>query len=250
MAVQSDVELIEELERLRGELALREQEAADKERQLERYAADLRETVKQERARAHELKRSYMATVRALSNAVEARDAYTRKHAERVTAYGMKIARVLGLSVSETAELEFGFLLHDIGKLAIPDSILYKPGRLTAEERALVVQHPVVGAEIVRDIEFLAQPMQVVRYHHERWDGSGYPDGLAGEEIPLSARVFAVADVLDALTSDRPYRRASPLGEARAMIVAESGEHFDPRVIEAFKQIPDATFERIRRETR
>ena len=250
MAVQSEMGLIDELVRLRAELRRREREAADKELQLQRYAADLRETFKQERARAHELQRSYMATVRALSNAVEARDAYTRKHAERVTAYGMRIARALGLSVPDVADLEFGFLLHDIGKLAIPDSILYKPGQLTAEERALVVQHPVVGAEIVRDIEFLAQPMQVVRHHHERWDGTGYPDGLAGEDIPLSARIFAVADVLDALTSDRPYRTASPLDVARDMIVAESGQHFDPRVIEAFKKIPDETFERIRRETR
>jgi ribonuclease P protein subunit RPR2 len=241
--------LEQEVERLREELVHREREAADKERQLQRYAADLRDTFKQERARTRELKRSYMATVRALSNAVEARDAYTRKHAERVTAYGMEIARALGLPVSDAPELEFGFLLHDIGKLAIPDSILYKPGELTPEERALVVQHPVVGAEIVRDVEFLAQPMQVVRHHHEHWDGSGYPDCLAGDEIPLSARVFAVADVLDALTSDRPYRNASPLHVARQMIVAESGTHFDPRVIEAFKTIPDETFERIRRET-
>ena len=250
MVVQSDVGLIQELERLRRELARREREAAEKERQLERYATDLRETFKQERARAQELRRSYMATVRALSNAVEARDAYTRKHAERVTAYGLEIAKAYGPPVSNQPDLEFGFLLHDIGKLAIPDSILYKPGQLTAEERALVVQHPVVGAEIVRDIEFLAQPMQVVRHHHERWDGTGYPDGLAGEDIPLSARIFAVADVLDALTSDRPYRTASPLDVARDMIVAESGQHFDPRVIEAFKKIPDETFERIRRETR
>ncbi len=249
MAVQSDAELAQELERLREELVHREREAADKEQQLERYAADLRETFKRERARSHELKLSYMATVRALSNAVEARDAYTRKHAERVTAYGMEIARALGLSVTDAPELEFGFLLHDIGKLGIPDSILYKPGELTPEERALMVQHPVVGAEIVRDIEFLARPMHVVRHHHERWDGSGYPDGLAGEEIPLSARVFAVADVLDALTSDRPYRSASPLHVARKMILAESGTHFDPRVIEAFNTIPDETFERIRRET-
>ncbi len=248
MAVQTEVELVQELERLREQLAHREREAADKERQLERYAADLRETFKRERARSHELKLSYMATVRALSNAVEARDAYTRKHAERVTAYGMEIARALGLSVTDAPEFEFGFLLHDIGKLGIPDSILFKPGELTPEERALVVQHPLVGAEIVRDIEFLAQPMRVVRHHHERWDGSGYPDGLAGEEIPLSARVFAVADVLDALTSDRPYRNASPLHVAREMIVAESGTHFDPRVIEAFNTIPDETFERIRRK--
>ncbi len=248
MAVQTEAELLHELERLREELVHREREAADNERQLERYAADLRETFKRERARSHELKLSYMATVGALSNAVEARDAHARKHAERVSAYGIEIARALGLPVTDAPELEFGFLLHDIGKLAIPDSILYKPGELTPEERALMAQHPVVGAEIVRDIEFLAEPMHVVRHHHERWDGSGYPDGLAGEDIPLSARVFAVADVLDALTSDRPYRSGSPLQVAREMIVAESGTHFDPRVIEAFNTIPDATFERIRRE--
>jgi ribonuclease P protein subunit RPR2 len=250
MVVQSDVGLIQELERLRRELARREREAAEKERQLERYATDLRETFKQERARAHELRRSYMATVRALSNAVEARDAYTRKHAERVTAYGMEIARVHGLPMSDAPDLEFGFLLHDIGKLAIPDSILYKPGRLTPDERALIIEHPVVGAEIVRDIEFLRQSTKVVRHHHERWDGQGYPDGLAGEEIPLSARVFAVADVLDALTSDRPYRSASSLLVARQMIVAESGTQFDPSVIADFNTIDDEVFERIRRDLR
>src|SRR5512142_3170971 len=126
MAVRSEPELIQQIERLRAELARREQEAADKERQLERYAADLRETFKQERSRSQELQRSYMATVRALSNAVEARDAYTGKHAERVTAYGIEIARGMGMPVNGRPEIEFGFLLHDIGKLAISDAILYK----------------------------------------------------------------------------------------------------------------------------
>src|SRR5512142_1293364 len=130
MPVRSEPELIQEIERLRAELARREQEAADKERQLERYAADLRETFKQERVRSQELQRSYTATVRALSNAVEARDAYTGKHAERVTAYGMEIARALGLPLADAPELEFGFLLHDIGKVAIPDAILYMPASL------------------------------------------------------------------------------------------------------------------------
>src|SRR5436305_15243284 len=125
MAVRSEPELVQEIERLGAELAQRDQEAADKERQLERYARDLRETYKQERKRASELQRSYMATVRALSNAVEARDAYTGKHAERVTAYGIEIARSTGMQ-HDSPELEFGFLLHDIGKVAIPDSILYK----------------------------------------------------------------------------------------------------------------------------
>ena len=245
MSVRSETELIREIERLRAELELREREAAQKERQLERYAADLRETFKQERSRAEELERSYTATVSALSNAVEARDAYTGQHAERVTAYGMEIAHAVGLRVDELPGLEFGFLLHDIGKVAIPDAILYKPESLTAEERTLMEQHPLIGAQIVGRVGFLDGALGVVRSHHERWDGQGYPDGLSGEEIPLAARVFAVADVLDALTTDRPYRPASPLSVAREMITAASGTQFDPRVVEAFNSIPDAVFERI-----
>jgi ribonuclease P protein subunit RPR2 len=245
MSVQSETELVQEIERLRAELSAREREATAKERQLERYAADLRETFKQERARAQELRHSYTQTVRALANAVEARDAYTGKHAERVAAYGLEIARSIGLRTSDRPELEFGFLLHDIGKVAIPDAILYKPGALTDEERALMEQHPVIGAQIVRGIAFLEEAVDVVRSHHERWDGNGYPEGLAGEDIPLSARAFAVADVLDALTTDRPYRPASPLGVAREMIAAESGTHFDPSVIEAFNSIEDVTLKNI-----
>lgn len=250
MSVESEIGLIDEIVRLRAELRNREREAADKELQLQRYAADLRETFKQERARAQELRRSYMATVRALSNAVEARDAYTGKHAERVTAYGLEIARRLQPELRMTPELEFGFLLHDVGKVAIPDAILYKPGALTQEERALMARHPVVGAEIVHGIEFLAEAAEVVRSHHERWDGTGYPDGLAGEQIPLAARVFSVADVLDALTTDRPYRHAYSLSYARGMIVAESGKQFDPRVVDAFSSIADEVFERIASDIR
>jgi ribonuclease P protein subunit RPR2 len=246
MAVRSDSELIREIERLRAELARRERESADKERQLERYAADLRETFKNERARSQELHQSYMATVRALSNAVEARDAYTHKHAERVAAYGMEIAHALGLSLGELPEIEFGFLLHDIGKVAVSDRILFKPDELSPKERELMEEHPIKGSEIIGHIEFLGDAAAVVRSHHERWDGGGYPDRLAGEEIPIAARVFAVADVLDALTSRRPYRPASPLGVAREMINAECGSHFDPQVVEAFNTIPDETFEQIK----
>ncbi len=189
-----------------------------------------------------------MATVRALSNAVEARDAYTGKHAERVTAYGIEIARALGIPSAELAELEFGFLLHDIGKLAIADAILFKPGPLTDEERALMAQHPLAGAEIVGGIEFLARAAAVIRSHHERWDGLGYPDGLAGAEIPLAARVFSVADVLDALTTDRPYRPASSLAVTREMISTQAGRQFDPHVVAAFNTLPDQTFVGIRTE--
>jgi ribonuclease P protein subunit RPR2 len=245
VVVGGEIELMQEIERLRAELARREREAADKERQLEAYARDLRETFIQERARAAELRSSYMATVRALSNAVEARDAYTYKHAERVAAYGLELARALGLPLTEVPEIEFGFLLHDIGKVAVPDAILYKPSALTDEERALMARHAVIGAEIVDGIEFLGDAALVVRFHHERWDGTGYPDGLSGEDIPLSARVFAVADVLDALTTDRPYRPSLPLRTARRIIVAERGKQFDPAVVAAFETISDERFEEI-----
>jgi ribonuclease P protein subunit RPR2 len=248
MAATDTAELTREIERLRAELARREREAADKERQLERYAADLRDTFKQERERAQQLQRSYMATVRALSNAVEARDAYTGKHAERVTAYGIELAHVMSLSLTEDPATEFGFLLHDIGKVAIPDAILYKPGRLTDKERALMRQHPLIGAEIIAGIDFLGAAGNVVRSHHERWDGGGYPDGLAGERIPIAARVFALADVLDALTTDRPYRPASPLAEARRMIVAGAGSQFDPAVVRAFTSVSDERLREIAEE--
>jgi putative nucleotidyltransferase with HDIG domain len=237
-----------EIEQLRSDLAVLERRAAEKEQQLERYAADLRETFKQERERTIELQRSYMATVRALANAVEARDAYTGKHAERVAAYALVIARAAGLDLAGDREVEFGFLLHDIGKVAVPDAILFKPDRLTTPERIVVEQHPLTGWQIVREIDFLGQAREVIRSHHERWDGGGYPDGLAGEEIPLSARVFSVADVLDALTTDRPYRLASPIAEARALIVRDAGTHFDPGIIDAFGRVSDATFEKIRAE--
>ena len=186
-----------------------------------------------------------MATVRALSNAVEARDANTGRHAERVTRFAIEIGRELGLPAPDAPEVEFGFLLHDVGKLAIPDAILFKPGPLTSEERTLMSQHTIVGAEIMRDIEFLAEASKVARSHHERWDGSGYPDGLAGEQIPSNARAFAVADVFDALTTNRPYRVALGVAQARAMIDEQSGVHFDPRVVEAFRRIGDDVLRRI-----
>ncbi|HUZ29845.1 MAG TPA: HD-GYP domain-containing protein [Solirubrobacteraceae bacterium] len=245
-----DTALTAEIDRLRAALAQEERDAAAREQQLQRYAADLRESFKRERAQAEELARSYKATVQALSNAVEARDAYTGKHAERVTAYGLELSQMIGMSVEDAPELEFGFLLHDIGKVAIPDAILYKPEALTHSERALMAQHPVIGADIVRGIEFLSGAIPVVRSHHERWDGRGYPDGLHGEDIPLAARAFAVADVLDALTTDRPYRPASPLSVARDMITAARGTQFDPQVVDAFTAIPDATFLRIAADLR
>ncbi|HEX8102701.1 MAG TPA: HD-GYP domain-containing protein [Solirubrobacteraceae bacterium] len=231
---------------LREELARHEREAADRQRQLERYATDLRETFKQERAAAAELRRSYVATVRALANAVEARDAYTGKHAERVAAYGVEIAAAVGLRLTDNPEIEFGFLLHDVGKVAVPDAILFKAEPLTEDEFRLIARHPVIGSQILRDVDFLGEAKLVVRHHHERWDGKGYPDGLAGEDIPLAARVFAVADALDALTTDRPYRPASSWGAARAEIRAGAGTQFDPRVVDAYDQVSDDALAAIR----
>jgi HD-GYP domain-containing protein (c-di-GMP phosphodiesterase class II) len=220
----------------------------EKERQLERYAADLRETFKAERARSAQLRASYMATVRALANAVEARDAYTGHHAERVAAYGLELARASGLEIADDPQTEFGFLLHDVGKVAVPDAILFKPAPLTDEERVLMERHPVIGWEILRDIDFLGDAKLVVRHHHERWDGRGYPDSLAGENIPPAARVFAVADTLDALTTSRPYRSASSFAEARAVIRANAGTQFDPAIVDAYDTVADAELERIRTE--
>jgi len=231
---------------LRARLEQTERQAAARQRQLERYAADLREVFKQERARAQELRQSYMATVRALSNAVEARDAYTGKHAERVAAYGMELARVAGLEVGNSPQIEFGFLLHDVGKVGVPDAILFKSSALTEEEYALVRRHPVIGSEILRDVDFLGEGKLVVRHHHERWDGRGYPDGLRGDDIPLAARVFAVADALDALTTDRPYRPASTFADARTVVRAGAGTQFDPAVVAAYEEVPDETFAGLR----
>jgi len=237
-----------EIDRLRAELDHQARVARDKERQLERYASDLRETFKAERARTEQLRASYVATVRALTNAVEARDAYTGKHAERVAAYGLELARHVDPRLAPDPQVEFGFLLHDVGKVAVPDGILHKPDHLLAEERALMRCHPVVGHEILHGIEFLAGAAEVVRHHHERWDGRGYPDGLAGEEIPLAARVFSVVDALDAMTTDRPYREGVSIAQARSEIGAMAGSQFDPSVVAKLAEIPDETLERIRME--
>ncbi len=232
--------LRDEVRRLQAELSRREREAIDTERQLEIYALDMREICRQQRSRAQMMGNGYRATVTALANAVEARDRYTGKHAERVAAYGMEIVSKVDTHLADDPSTEFGFLLHDVGKVGIADAILLKDGPLSRRERALMQQHPIIGETIVHD--FLGDGTVLVRSHHERWDGKGYPDKMGGDEIPLAARVFAVADVLDALTSDRPYRPASPVWEARAMIIAQSGRHFDPVAIEAFESITDERF--------
>ena len=209
-----------------------ERSAAAKEQQLERYAADLRETFKRERERRHELRRSYMATVRALCNAVEARDAYTGKHAERVAAYGMEIARVLDAPFADDPEVEFGFLLHDVGKVAVPDEILRKPGPLTAAELGEIRRHSRIGAELVARVEGLHAIVPWILHSHEHFDGSGYPDGLSGNGIPLASRILLVADAFDAMMSDRPYRDAVSREAALRELEEHAGGQFDPDCVE------------------
>ena len=233
---------------LREQLEEQRRIAEEKEHQLQLYAADLRDTFVAERARAEELRASYVATVRALTNAVEARDAYTGKHAERVAAYGLELTRRIDAHLAADPETEFGFLLHDVGKVAIPDGVLYKTTDLGDEEQSLMRRHPVIGYDIVQGIEFLSDAAMIVRHHHERWDGQGYPDGLRGEEIPLAARIFAVADALDAMTTDRPYRPGFSFERARAEIRSGAGTQFDPAVVEQLGALPDEAIERIRAE--
>ncbi len=230
---------------LQARLDRTEREAHARQQQLERYAADLREVFKQERSRAQQLRANYKATVQALSNAVEARDAYTGKHAERVAAYGLAIARAAGIDVADEPQLEFGFLLHDIGKVGVPDAILFKPAALSKDEFTCIASHAAIGSEILRHVDFLSEATLIVRHHHERWDGAGYPDGLKGEQIPLAARVFAIADTLDALTSDRPYREAVGWDAARTVIHEGTATQFDPAVIAAYDTLGDDTFARL-----
>ena len=159
--------------------------------------------------------------------------ARARGHAERVAAYGLALAEVYGMRLADEPQIEFGFLLHDVGKVAVPDAILFKPGPMTEVERSVMQQHPVTGTEIVRDIEFLGAAREVIRSHHERWDGAGYPDGLAGEQIPIISRIALVCDAYHAMTSDRPYRAAMAPDAARREIAANAGSQFCPASAQA-----------------
>jgi HD-GYP domain-containing protein (c-di-GMP phosphodiesterase class II) len=179
----------------------------------------------------------FLQTVTALAQAVEMRDEYTGNHTQRVTVYSLLLAEEMGLSDLDRRRLQVATLLHDIGKIAIDDQILRKPGRLSEPEFENMKAHVVHGWEIVQMIPGLAWALPVVRGHHERWDGRGYPDGLAGEDIPLTARVVAVADAFDAMTSDRPYRQGMPAARAFAELVNGAGTHFDPNCVAAFLRV-------------
>src|SRR6202030_2715824 len=196
----------------------------------------------------NDLTRSYDITLEALGDALDLKDKETEGHSRRVTAFTIAIARAMGLAGDQIRIIARGAFLHDIGKMAIPDDILRKPGKLTSEQTAIMREHCYKGYQIVKKIPFLQDACDIIYSHQERFDGSGYPRGLRGTEIPLGARIFSVADTLDAIISDRPYRPARTLTEARKEIHAWSGRQFDPEVIQVFLKMPDDIFEDLRRE--
>ena len=235
----SPLELLSIVQRVSGRKPLPhapQRRASARDQELVLYARDLRHLLEIERGQRELLEQSYLATVTSLASALESRDTRTGAHSQRVKRYAVELLDLVDPGrLDREPGVQYGFLLHDIGKMAIPDQILQKPGALTRAERRKMQEHTVLGEQMLSSVQMLhGEGLCVVRSHHERWDGGGYPDGLIANEIPLAARVFAVADALDAMTSDRPYRRAVRWTAAREEIVAQSGKQFDPNVVDAF----------------
>ena len=195
------------------------------------------------------LEDAYRSTLKALTNALEKRDSETSGHSERVVTFSLRLGRELGLSRERLTALEFGALLHDIGKIGVPDAILRKPSKLTEEEWVEMRKHPAHGQQILGGIEFLNGAALVVSQHHEKFDGSGYPLNLRGEEIDLNARIFAVADAFDAITSDRVYRKGKSYDAAANELNEWAGRQFDPSIVEAFHRVPREDWEELRRKS-
>ena len=217
----------------------------------QRYENHLEELVEQRTAELdralNSLEGAYRSTLKALTAALETRDSETHGHSERVVTYSLRLGREYGLNSEEMKSLEFGSLLHDIGKIGVPDSILRKPAKLTEEEWVRMREHPLHGQQILRGIEFLQGAARVVAQHHERWDGTGYPLGLRSDDIDICARIFAVADAFDAITSDRVYRRGKSYEAAAQELDDWAGRQFDPKVVEAFHRVPKDDWEELHR---
>lgn len=248
--------LLLERARMQSALELRGQEIRTLRVQLEMYATDLRSAYDAERERSLELvaaladlEETYRATVLGLAAAVDAKDEVTGEHLQRVTRYGLMLTGLVAPQHVGDPQFEYGFLLHDIGKLAVPEEILKKAGPLTPSEWDQVREHPGSGYGLLEGIPFLAGAREIVYAHHERWDGTGYPRGLAREEIPVGAQVFPICDAFDAMTSDRPYRRALSIEAARREVVAAAGSQFWPAAVDAFMSIPVPSLETVRSAT-
>jgi HD-GYP domain-containing protein (c-di-GMP phosphodiesterase class II) len=212
--------------------------------QLVVFAREIGSLYQAERTRSRELEEAldgvremYVSTMTSLATVVEAKDPTTRGHLDRTHRYGLALAERIDPELAARPEIGYGFFLHDIGKVGVPESVLCKPGPLDEAEWAVMREHPAIGAQIVSPIRFLSGAVDIVRSHHERWDGAGYPRGLRGEDIPLAARIFAIADSFDAMTSDRPYRAAMPLEKALDEIRDGAGTQFDPEVAKAFLEL-------------
>ena len=235
----SPLELLGVVERLSGGLdgvPLRRPRPAESNEQLLLYASDLRHLLEVERQQRALLNVAYHDTVVALAGALESKDTGTRAHSERVQRYAVELTAACAPELLDDPSIEYGFVLHDIGKIGVPDNVLQKPAPLSDPERRMIEMHTILGEQMLEGVSFMsADCLSVVRSHHERWDGRGYPDRLRGDAIPLGARVFAVADALDAITSNRPYRQEQPWSTAVLEITAQSGKQFDPDVVEAFR---------------
>jgi len=216
------------------------------------YRQDLEEMVSARTGMLHQaiadLERSYDITLEALGDALDLKDAETEGHSKRVTAFTIALARGAGIPAHQIPIVARGAFLHDIGKMAIPDAILLKPSKLQADEKKVMREHCARGYQMLRKIPFLHEAAEIVYAHQEHYDGSGYPRGLKGEQIPLGARIFAVADTLDAITSDRPYRKATSFAAARLEIKRCSGTQFDPHVVDVYLSLPDQLWEDLRAE--
>ena len=236
-ALAQAVRAIQELRELRS-LGQQERKARElAEAQQVRAVEDFRTSYRRAAALTKKLEEAYLETITALANAVEARDHVTGDHVERVRSMCMRVGQSLNLTPATLRQLEFGAVLHDIGKIGSPDAILGKAGPLTPSEMATMREHPLIGRRILEGVGFLTPALPAVEAHHERWDGTGYPHGLAGDAIPLAGRIVAVVDAFDAMTSDRPYRAALPIETARAVLVEGKGTQFDPSVVDAFFRV-------------
>jgi len=228
--------------------ALEHHELRESKRRYENHLEELVEqrTIELDQALLS-LEDAYRSTLKALTAALETRDAETHGHSERVVTFSLRLGRELELDKAQMTALEFGSLLHDIGKIGVPDAILRKPAKLDEAEWVKMREHPLHGQAILREIEFLEEASRVVAQHHERWDGTGYPLQLRGEEIDLNARIFAVADAFDAMISDRVYRRGRSYEAAAEELDAWAGRQFDPQVVAAFHRVPREDWEELRR---